>query len=350
MKNERVTSLDFLRVFACFLVVLLHVSAHFVIENIESYNFQFTIANFYDSFSRGCVPLFIMLSGGLILNNYENKNFQKFYTKSFKRIFIPTMIWSILYIAYSYVLQIGNYILNKNAINYLEPIKNWILGAPFYHMWYLYMLIGLYAVAPLLILLKKEIKQKTYLKLSVVLLILGAIISLHEQLLWIIQFINYIGYFMIGSSLKEYFSNKKINIKIPLLISGASFFMVFFITEIFVKYNLYNKTLYFYSYLSPFVIFGSISLYIVFLNININLDIFSKLAPHTFNIYLIHAGVLSIISIITFKILKININPVWYIPIMSFCVFYISYILSLITNKIIFKLKDNNNRVVKIKI
>lgn len=347
MKNERITSFDCLRVFACFLVILLHVSAYFVIKNIEQYNFQFTIGNFYDSFSRGCVPLFIMLSGGLILNNYENKNFQRFYTKSFKKIFIPTIIWSVIYVVYSYILEIGDYILNKNTVDYLTPIKNWILGKPFYHMWYLYMLIGLYAVAPLLILLKKEIKQKTFLKLSIALLILGAIISSYD-LPWIIQFIKYIGYFMLGSSLKEYFFNRKNNIKRYLLISLTSFFMVFFITEIFVKYNLYNKTLYFYSYLSPFVILGSISVYIIFLNIDINLDIFNRLAPHTFNIYLIHAGILSAIQIVFFKILKIDINPFWYILIMSLFIFYISYILSSIINKIIFKLKNNrNNNFVK---
>lgn len=61
---KRNKSIDNLRTISCFLVILLHVSAGYVIKNIENYNVQFTIGNFYDSLSRICVPIFILLSGG----------------------------------------------------------------------------------------------------------------------------------------------------------------------------------------------------------------------------------------------------------------------------------------------
>ncbi|MGL5904828.1 MAG: acyltransferase family protein, partial [Cetobacterium sp.] len=122
---ERNNSLDALRVFTCFLVVLLHVSAGYVLKNINSYNIQFTIGNFYDSLSRISVPIFVMLSGAFILANSKNKNFIYFYKKSFYKIIIPTFIWSLIYILYVCIL-------NYKAIdfNYINLIKNWFYGRP----------------------------------------------------------------------------------------------------------------------------------------------------------------------------------------------------------------------------
>lgn len=101
---KRDSSLDCLRVLACFLVILLHVSAEYVIDNIENYNFQFTVGNFFDSMSRICVPLFVMLSGAFLLENPKNKDFVNFYKKSIFKIGIPTFVWSLIYVIYSYII------------------------------------------------------------------------------------------------------------------------------------------------------------------------------------------------------------------------------------------------------
>lgn len=337
---ERNNSLDFLRVLACFLVVLLHVSSEYVVGNIENYNFQFTVGNFYDSISRICVPLFVMLSGAFLLENPKNKNFTNFYKKSLSKIGIPTFSWSLIYVVYSYIIGIGGEIIINKPFNYLSPIKNWILGKPFYHLWYLYMIIGLYILTPLIIRLKEDIKEKTFFKISIILLILSIAISAYSSLIWLIQFIIYLGYFMIGSSLKNYFMKKTFNLKISILISILSGISIFFITEYFVKYNLFNKTLYFYGNLTPFVILGSIFTFITFLNLKIENNLFSNLAYHSFNIYLIHAGLLSALNIIL-DILNLKFNGVWYIPLISFVIFSISYIgskiISVILNKFLLK-------------
>lgn len=215
--------------------------------------------------------------------------------------------------------------------NYLEPIQNWILGKPFYHLWYLYMIVGLYLITPLIIRLKEEIKEKTFFKISIICLILSIGISAYSSLLWMIQFVIYIGYFMIGFSLKNYFKNKIFNISIPIIIAILSWISIFIITEYFVKYNLFNKTLYFYGNLSPFVILSSISVFITFLNLKIENEVYTHLASHSFNIYLIHAGILSALGIVL-NLLELKFNGVWYIPLTSLLVFVISYIGSLIMN------------------
>lgn len=337
---KRNNSLDCLRVLACFLVILLHVSAGYVIDNIENYNFQFTVGNFFDSISRICVPLFVMLSGAFLLENPKNKDFVSFYKKSLFKIGIPTFVWSFLYVLYSYLLSFGASIIKNKPIDYLLPIKNWILGKPYYHLWYLYMIIGLYILTPLIIRLKEEIKEKTFFKISIILLILSIGISAYNSLIWLIQFIIYLGYFMIGSSLKNYFMKNNFNLKISILISILSGISIFFITEYFVKYNLFNKTLYFYGNLTPFVMLGSIFTFITFLNLKIESNLYSRLAHHSFNIYLIHAGLLSALDIIL-NILNLKFNGIWYIPLTSLIIFIASYIgseiIDLILNKILLK-------------
>ncbi|MGL6131112.1 MAG: acyltransferase [Fusobacteriaceae bacterium] len=317
---KRNGSLDSLRVLSCFLVVLLHVSASFVTGYVENYNFQFTVGNFFDSISRVSVPLFVMLSGSLLLENSKNKDYRFFYNKSFKKIVVPTLIWSSIYFIYSVILK------------YLD-FK--ILGRPFYHLWYLYMILGLYLVTPIIIRVKEDISKKDFLRTSISLIFISIFISKYsgDKLLWVIQFIVYLGYFMIGHSLKEYSKTKYFNPILTSIMAISSGIMVFVITEIIVKYNFLNKTFYFYGNLTPFVIIGSILTFITFLNIKIENKKLNHLATHSFNIYLIHAGILQVIQLFLKIILKIDYlkyNAIWFVPVLTFVVFGLSYIGSLL--------------------
>ena len=161
MKREN--NLDFLRVIACVMVISIHVSAFYVTKYVETPNFKFTIGNFYDSFTRLAVPIFVLLSGRFALSDERNIHVKYYYKKFFNRIIIPTIIWRLLYFLYSYVLEFMYYILYgelKHSI--FSPIKSWIIGAPYYHLWYLYMSIGLYLSVPYLLKLKKKIGEKKF--------------------------------------------------------------------------------------------------------------------------------------------------------------------------------------------
>lgn len=107
MKREN--NLDFLRVIACVMVISIHVSAFYVTKYVETPNFKFTIGNFYDSFTRLAVPIFVLLSGRFALSDERNIHVKYYYKKFFNRIIIPTIIWSLLYFLYSYVLEFMYY-------------------------------------------------------------------------------------------------------------------------------------------------------------------------------------------------------------------------------------------------
>lgn len=157
MKREN--NLDLLRIVACIMVISIHVSAKYVVEYSKIGGIEFLIGNVWDSFSRASVPIFVMLAGKYALSNEENLNWKKYYKKILKKIYFPTLVWSLFYIFYMY-LKI--YINTRELKGEYGPIKLLILGKPYYHIWYLYMMIGIYLVVPFLLKIKAKISEKRF--------------------------------------------------------------------------------------------------------------------------------------------------------------------------------------------
>lgn len=102
----------------------------------------------------------------------------------------------------------------------------------------------------------------------------------------------------------------------------------------------------FYGNLTPFVIIGSISIFIAFFNVqNCKLG-FGKIVLNSFNIYLIHHGLLDILGIIQEKIIPGKFNPIYYIPIMTIVVFSLSYVISIIIINIMKYFSERNEIIV----
>lgn len=91
----------------------------------------------YNSIVKFAVPCFLMLSGAFIIDNKKNDEYRNFYSKSFVHIGVPTIIFSGIYFLYRLP---PCFIGEDRGINPL--LKDIIKDSPMYHMWYLYMLIG----------------------------------------------------------------------------------------------------------------------------------------------------------------------------------------------------------------
>ena len=347
MKREN--NIDFLKVISSIMVIMTHISAYWVGKYLEVDSYKFSVGNFWDTLSRVAVPIFVMIAGRYALSDDRNENFKNYYKKIFKRIYIPTIIWSVLYIIYYDILEIIYYIFYgefRRGIFY--SIKNWILGAPYYHMWYLYMMIGIYLLVPFLIKFKKKYGENKFLKLGIIFIFVGLGIILLEKYLakinfyerddifrylkyyWYFvqfEFFKFIGYFILGYSLK----NKKIDIKKSLLIYLFSLISLLLVVE-------KTRNLFYYNNNFIFVVIGAISLYLFFNNLKVNYD-FSKLEKHTFNIYLVHAGIISMIYLLLDEILNYEPNPIWYIPFAVILVFILSLIFSIVLENILKKIK-----------
>ena len=137
--NGRQVWIDWLRVIACFMVMVVHSSEPFYIGGdgalIESWS-DALWASFFDTFVRSCVPLFVIASSFLQFPlHYPTKTFFK---KRALRVIVPLLVWSLFY-AFYWGEPVSN--LKNLLFNF-----NFAAG----HLWFVYMLLGLYLLMPLL--------------------------------------------------------------------------------------------------------------------------------------------------------------------------------------------------------
>ena len=141
---KRNYSLDVTRIVAVLAVVMIHCSASFVTD-YAPYTAEFIAGNLADSISRMGVPLFLMISGALFLDERKEVTLKSILSRNVKNIVIITVIWSILYAtAYSILSPL----VKGNPLNTKEILSGIIRGHG--HMWYLYMIMGIYVMTPFL--------------------------------------------------------------------------------------------------------------------------------------------------------------------------------------------------------
>lgn len=136
---NRAIWVDWMRVAACFMVMLVHSTEPFYLggegAQILTRSDAFWAA-FFDSFVRACVPLFIVASSFLQFPLHYTTG--EFFRRRAVRVLIPFAIWTVVY-----------------ALVWGEPVENFrglLLNFNYAagHLWFVYMLVGLYLIMPLL--------------------------------------------------------------------------------------------------------------------------------------------------------------------------------------------------------
>lgn len=139
-KISYLLSADIVRVLAILGVVVIHTMNIVYARPDYLGGISWWIANIFDSLSRSSVPLFIILSGYLILN--KDESFEKTLKRTFRRILIPLLAWTIIY----YWWNSGT--MSSNNINLSLVYK--IFTVNVFHLYFLIIMIGLYTISPLL--------------------------------------------------------------------------------------------------------------------------------------------------------------------------------------------------------
>ena len=95
-KKSRIYSYDIIRIIAVLAVVTIHSSAN-LLTKCEFGSYNFTIGNLLDSISRLAVPLFLMISGALMLNEDRNIPAKKFFRSAANIYFLLLKEWYHFY-------------------------------------------------------------------------------------------------------------------------------------------------------------------------------------------------------------------------------------------------------------
>lgn len=190
--------LDLTRVVAVLAVVMLHTSAPFVTEYIPPAP-EFLWGNIFDSMARLGVPLFIMISGALMLDENKDIKINTLFFKNIKNIVLLLLFWSAVYCV---CYKVANPLITGKALSLRSIIGSFVMGH--YHMWYLYMIIGLYLITPFLrTFVKKENKNLVLLFIAISLVsqftipVLNSLSLIVEDAAYLVQFINkfHLGFF-----------------------------------------------------------------------------------------------------------------------------------------------------------
>jgi len=329
-----------LRVLATISVIFLHVSGQILGLYGSVSSFVWWTGNIYDGSLRFCVPVFVMLTGALLLpKKYELKDFL---IKRFSRIILPFLFWSCVYILFALNVKF----IQAPTMNALE-IGTFVfdlfrMGASV-HLWYIYMVIGLYLFIPIL---SKWVQNCNEKEILYFLIIWGIAILLNQPFLEkfntevdLSYFSDFIGYLVLG----YYLSIKKFNFSRKTIQIGS--FLLFFVGITITILGTYFLTFkegkfneYFYDYLSPNTLIASIGIFVLFKNWTftnpVGLKIIDFIGKYSYGIYLVHVLILQFLSKSGMD--YSFMNPIFSIPLTSLTCLILSTFIVYFLNKLPF--------------
>ena len=304
-EKKRIIWMDISRTVAIIFVVICHVieTEYYSVRmgKLSVSNELWLFENIFFTLGRLGVPLFLMLTGTLMLN--REYNIKQFYKKSLLPLFLTTEIWTVINYFYHCIQYSVEFSL-KNLIANMAFVKN----SPLNHMWYTPMILGIYLVIPFVAKALKNVRFSDVLlplivsfgAFSIVPIfnaIAGEVISFFPDANLIIN-VGFLGslYGMV-MILGHYVGKEALLQKVPSIILILIFVVSFALNTLGARYFYSNELFHsdiFGWYTSPFIIVSAVCLFELIKRIPI------KECPKTvlliskgsFAIYLIHNLVL----------------------------------------------------------
>ena len=290
--------IDLVRAAAVFQVVLVHLS-YVILFKEDLFSPNWIAANFYDSLSRMGVPLFFMVSGYLLLGKSEPAG--AFLRKRFVKVGIPTLFWSAAYLLWS-VEAYRNGTMNPLGVA-LSMLKVMYLGDVEIHLWFLYILIGIYLATPILRLYVSGASRRDLAYFIGLWFLATPLFELAQRVvgyptaLAIPVVTGYVGYFMMGYLLAEVRPGRRGRLL-------AALGCIIAIAATFSGTNMLSAQAgqidsYFYSYFSPPTALASICGFLLLKDLGQRLGRAGKfvrrISEASFGIFLIHIFVIQLL-------------------------------------------------------
>ena len=276
----------------------------------------------WGSLVRPCVPLFVMLTG--VLSLPVKVNMESFYKRRIPRVLFPFLIWSVLYYMTPWmtgVLGMDSSVVYKifswaeSDSQALSDGMSNVLRIPYAfsfiacHMWYIYMLIGLYLYLPIF---SAWVERATRRQKEIILMIwaISTFLPYFNEFVskyafgtceWnsfglFYYFAGFNGYMLLGHYIQHYIRwnwTKTLSIACPLLIGG---FLITYSGYSHIM-NLPDKTPeqveLFWTYNSPNIAMMTLACFLMVYRIRISPDShiavwLANLTTCGFGIYMIH--------------------------------------------------------------
>ena len=301
-KKERIIFLDYLRVFAIISVLLCHsTQAIYVFETdyVKSISAQskYMLLTLFTCGRMFGVPIFLMITGYLLLGKeYNDEKIVRFWKNSWLHLVICTMIWFLIY-------DIFLLVRHEQDMPLTDIVKDvlFLHKVNFDHVWYMPMIIGYYLLIPFVSNAIRSVKNPGIILFPVILIFyLSSIISFVDLCFQISgknpleQKISlgfsggiYGIYIILGYLLKREWSLRRWQKTALLLTAALAVAISVLVTNKVINANIAVEL----WYDSPFIVIGSIALFILATQINFPSKINGAvvwLSKYSFAVYLIH--------------------------------------------------------------
>lgn len=315
---RRQSWIDLCRVCAIGGVVLIHACGATFYQYNQVPLQVWLVANFLDSLARCAVPLFVMVSGALLLKDDASDYSFRQIVHRLARVAIPLLSWSVFYLFY-----VSHF--TGEPIQLLSIFRQ----AAMYHLWFVYMIMGIYILLPVLSAVFRVIVRDSRLQLYLLalwFLITSLPVYVPFPILDLLQqtsFFGYGGYFLIGGVV----ANQQYLIPLRFwwctYLAGvvATFGLTHFFSQ---QQGAAVETA--YGYFSPNVFISSVAAFGIFCSAKVPLRLEGALrwiSDRSFLIFFVHVIVLEHVSRATSGL------PVWIsIPLSAVGTFVFSLVIA----------------------
>ena len=287
-KKERKSNFEILRILAMVLII----SYHFVFHS----NYNYGAINAHDFILRAFwlfgeigVNLFMLISGYFMVHS-------KFSWKKVIRLVLEVNFYYIIGVILS------NHFSDADKIDFNTTKKIFLNGFPVLNnvYWFTGAYILVYIFSPYINTMIKGLSQKDYQKLLMIVLVIWSIVPTilgyytegAENALFFSRMIWLIVVYLIGGYIRIYnikFLDRKRNASLGAIISfGVELLLMFILWR---KNSEEVNPIYFWGPNSVMQIALSISIFMIFKNINVKSNvIINKIASTTLGVYLLHEG------------------------------------------------------------
>ncbi len=322
---------DIVRAAGIFLVLLLHISTQPVpIPPSVSVDMAWWTSDLFNSIARPCVPLFVMLSGYLLLQPAKvNEPLKVFFKKRWARIGVPLIFWGAIYFMWIILFDGAQFSLNF--------LVNGMLNGPYVTFWFLYMLIGLYLLTPVLRVFVAYASDNIMKLLLAVWFVGSGLlpvatafgINVSSQ---VFTLPGWIGYFLLGAYLVKMKTKPKRWKLLLLLMAG---FAWTFVAEAFMMINAGPYLYIFYDYLTANVIVASVALFLLLTSISDKTyeklpsgtkKVIHAISVYSLPIYLFHMLLVEAFQkgLFGFTLNIMTLNPIIMTPLLTVIVLFLS--------------------------
>ena len=335
IRKKRYFGIDLIRVIACFLVMLTHSGEIYYINDegglIKDDN------NIYpgviNSLSRVCVPLFVMISGYLLLP--MKTDYSTFLKKRFTRVSFPFIAFCIFYDIYYYIR--GRYTLGEMFWNIPGILLNY--GTAVGHLWFMYMIMGVYLYIPIITPWIQTAKKEHFYYYFVIWIISSFSCYIHlfygdvwGHAFWnstnlVQSFLGDFGYAVLGAFIKLHLKENNLYILgliLYLIGTGVTMFGYFFMRDAATTTKDIEIT---WQFDSTNLVASSFGIFLLLRKIECKNEtiskIFNDIALKSYGMFLIHVF---FVDLIKYLLDALNQFPLWCIFVVAILTFITSYL------------------------